>query len=44
LPTRFAIVAASALLFGGITAIATFAGAREATLPSRSALQPDAAE
>jgi putative MATE family efflux protein len=44
LPTLFAIVAASALLFGGGIAIATFAGAREETLPSRSALQPDAAE
>ena len=44
LPTLFAIVAASALLFGGIITIATFVNGRERTLSSRAALQPDAAE
>jgi len=44
LSTLFTIVAASALLFGGIIAVATFVGAREETLQSQSALQPDAAE
>jgi putative MATE family efflux protein len=44
LSTLFEIVAASALLFGGIIAIATFANGREETLASRTVVQPDAAE
>jgi Na+-driven multidrug efflux pump len=44
LSTLFAIVAASALLFGGIIAMATFVNGREENPASRSALQPDAAE
>ena len=44
LSTLFQIVAGSALLFGGITAMTTFGRVRSPTLVSAPRVQPDAAE